>query len=494
MKVSKFWKLTFGGGLVLVALIAVLLWKNLPSPREEKPVFKPPLKGTEILLEATQRVNSIGRGGTWEKKKEQRGIWALDPDTGKIRLLIPDGEHPIWEPQHNYFAYRKGDNIFITPRSGAYEERVMWIGERWHSTLTFPFDLLEPVGWIPNHGVLLFLGPSKQLVRSPGSIECQGDSTPSFQGISAARLIPLKTHLEALKYRSRRWSAYAWHLDTSKAFPFHHCGNPSASPDGKHIVFEVFRYAPGIGKLSSKIAIAEIKWMEKKSRPAELENVRRLTQLPEDLLEVNPRWSPDGKMIAFDVIDPKDASRTPHVIRIDGTGLKGWKLSRDDLGREHIRLQDGLTKTEHEDEVRVLDWLADGRLVLVQAKPASIIALTDRLVDMVWVVDLQHRHPPLRIQRPKDVFFAPYIKHYALLALSPTRRQLAWIDSLAYPTRSIVADEILIFDIPAPEDREALLISKADIADLKYRPRITFLSSFEDLKVMVEWEVDWISW
>jgi len=47
-------------------------------------------------------------------------------------------------------------------------------------------------------------------------------------------------------------------VDISDYFPKHYIGNPTISFDGKYIVFEAFRYIPGIGKINSKLVLAEL--------------------------------------------------------------------------------------------------------------------------------------------------------------------------------------------------------------------------------------------
>lgn len=65
--------------ITLFLLLEVIQFTSNQTQKTYNLKFTPPLKGTEILLEAEQK------GGL------KRGIWALDLGTEKARFLIPNG-------------------------------------------------------------------------------------------------------------------------------------------------------------------------------------------------------------------------------------------------------------------------------------------------------------------------------------------------------------------------------------------------------------------
>lgn len=421
--------------------------------------FKPPLKGTEILMEADQL----------SSKQRKRGIWALDPEKGKARFLIPDGSRPIWSPKRNYFAYRKINVINVVSRDGTYHDPL----------ITPSSDDGELMGWGHTEQWILFVGPI-----------LLGDPTPE------RRLPPLQTICFASFDPKKYYLFESGMVYVYEVFPEYHCGNPSVSPDDKRIAFEVFKYASGIGKLNSKIAIASIASRDSSILPFRriyVENVHRLTQLPVELGEINPKWSPDGKKIAFDVIDLQRGRRTTHIINVDGTGLKGLKLSKEEItvttpsGRSFkkkttlLRIEEGLVRGNHENELRVLGWLSDNRLIVVETE----FALTRFVNKMdnfdycegIWIVDFEQRHPPLLI--------IPYTSmRTSFLCLSSSKKQLAWSFAVG---DCLISMKLL--KIPSPHEKEAISILHQWWASLK-----RYSSHLFDVSVPRDLAVYWMNW
>lgn len=439
MRTAKFTIWTASVIILMVWLVQSAI-SQLPEISHQQ--FQPPLKGTEILMEADQITSP----------KRRRGIWALDPKTGTVCFLIPNGSNPIWSPNRNYFAYRDGDFIRVVNRSGTYDV-----------SMPSPLRGGELMGWGHAEKWVLFMTPILFQVypeRQPwmmGEEGCQ-----YFQIIHFALFDPEEHSLLVTGDLSI----------ALKVFPFHHCGNLSVSPDGKYIAFEIFKYASGIGKFRSKIVVAEL------DRNYTVKMIRRLTELPEHLMEINPKWSLDGKQIAFDIVDLQKSSRTTHIINVDGTGLKGLNLTREEITvttrrgsrfREiatFIRIEEGLVTEEHENELRALGWLQDNRLVVAESKYSMTRfadVMDDPIADCggVWIVDFKLRHPPTLITPGAGGDIRD-----AFLLLSPDRRQLAWSMGVG---DSIISMQL--FSLPDPEDKEAILIRDQWYALLRWSPQ-----------------------
>lgn len=392
-----------------------------------RPKFSAPLKGTEILLEADQI----------ESKQKRRGIWALEPRTGKARFLIPNGTRPFWSPKRNYIAYQEHNEIKVVDKTGRIEVSA---------TPVF-FEGGQLIGWGHNEEFILYTAPGLT------------------GGFCFLRFNPKEPSLTEAGF-----------VDPSEHFPGHHFGNPAISPDGKYIVFEAFRYAPGIGKVSSKLVIAELtvitrrisellepdELARKKSYSVEIDvkNVRRLTSLPMEFMEVNPQWSPDGRKIAFEIVGPQKVNRIVHVINLDGSGLKGLHLriekvkkiiSGNTYHEEEVllRVQEGLVtdmETYKDHDFKVIGWLSNSQIVVAQ----SIVDLTRYINPMnepitgllaLEIVDVEQRHPPIL------TLFTGRISKF--LCLSPWKKQFVWGEGF-----DDFLTSVYLFDIPKPQKTE----------------------------------------
>lgn len=419
------------------------------SPKARLLKFSPPLKGTEILLEADQPKSELRR----------RGIWALDPETDKARFLIPNGSRPIWSPKRNYFAYRKYNFIHVVDVKGRIDAETE-PGRAGDGEL---------LGWGHNERWILYIAP---VCRRIGW-ELLGNFV-YLQTIKFARFNPKKPYMED-----------GGIVNVWEKFPLHHVGNASISPDGKYIAFEVFKYASGVGKLNSKIALAELR---EENGALLVKNIRRLTSLPMELMEINPKWSPDNKRIAFDVVNPGNGSRIAHVINLDGSELRGLRLYQEEIyprvkGKEKLlRVEEGLVRESlMNKDLRVLDWLPDNRLAVVESKfilTRHVDRLDDRFGDCegVWVVDFEKRHPPLLIPCLMG------LGEIKFLFLSPDKKRLAIAGGV---------DEFIIFieliDIPDPQNKGAMSIIHPHRATLKFPFSRRYLSSFESTVYWINW-------
>lgn len=407
----------------LSLLISLFAWLDQFTTSQSqippRPKFSPPLKGTEILLEADQP----------ESKQRRRGIWAMDPKTGKVRFLIPNGSRPFWSPKRNYIAYQKYNEIKVIDKAGRFEV----------SCSPVFFEKGQLVGWGHNEELLLYI-------------------TPNF-------------HLGFLRFNPKKTSlTEAGFVDISDYFPKHYIGNPTISFDGKYIVFEAFRYIPGIGKINSKLVLAELYerissyviiggFLEKFSDldiDLDIKNIRRLTSLPMEFIEINPQWSPDNKKIAFEVVGLNKSNRIAHIINLDGSGLKGFKLYIGHLRDKEealIKIQEGLvTEMEVYDdhELRVIGWLSSSRIAIAE----SIFELNryaDRMNELVAglvavrVVDIEQTHP--------FVDFLTTGRNSKFLQISPNKKQLVLGEGF-----DDFLTSVYLFDIPETQNINQLYL------------------------------------
>lgn len=346
--------------------------------------FEPPLKGTEMLIEADGKQNGVRR----------RGIWAYEPETGKLRLLIENAQRPIWNPQHTHFAFRRAETFCVSDLRGKRYE---------------PLDSLcggDLIGWHPDGKRLFFWNPLDSSLRPVQTDRCTEGWTGFTVGVWEARL------------DERKGVITGAFLQTDKGFRGYHVGKVCFSPDGRKVALEVYRAVPLVGRLESKIAIADV------SERGEVGPLRRLTRLPDRFYELNPVWSPDGQHIAFDVVNARQQTCVPCVARPDGE-IVGFLIEASE--------QEAAGSTEPQNPVKrlpslpddhaqqpwtVLDWVSHDRLAIVTS-PLILTRDAHMTVDRVLITDI-YAKKPLVTACPS---WSDGLVH-GLLLLSPDRSKL----------------------------------------------------------------------
>ena len=292
--------------ITVVCLYVVIFSFGLLSEPKTKEQCPQPLEISpyDILLEAETPNSPRGIYVVHflERKSSPQEIHA------EVRLLIPRGQRPRWSPRRQYILYECDGRIHVLERKTGkiVSQRGLMRG--------------YPVyGWGPDD--------NKILLGSDRYIETQGKFTRTVLGFRVAWKDDRDDWTEDNLGDTIGFAVYG--------ITFHHSkladlwlGNPTLSPDGKRCAFEAYRLVSDYGRSYSKIYTIE--WVEppKKSKDMEYLPIQRLTNLPDDLLEVNPKWSPDGKWIAFEVINPKALSHQVYIASPDGSIVKPIPMPR----------------------------------------------------------------------------------------------------------------------------------------------------------------------
>jgi dipeptidyl aminopeptidase/acylaminoacyl peptidase len=199
-------------------------------------------------------------------------------------------------------------------------------------------------------------------------------------------------------------------------------GNPTLSPDGKQCAFEAYLPMSDYGRSYSKIYIVE--WAN--SLDPEHLPIRRLTNLPDDLLEVNPKWSPDGKWIAFEVIDPKVPSHRVYIASPDGGIVQPIPVPKS-----------------HGNKFTIVKWFRKSPKLLIRIEKLNEIPITK--LREFGVID---------IHNPANSKIITCETNIGLIALSPGDTALVVYD--AYAINFPYATSLRIVWIETPPDSQTV--------------------------------------
>lgn len=162
-------------------------------------------------------------------------------------------------------------------------------------------------------------------------------------------------------------------------------GTPTMSPDWSMHAFEGYRPISNYGRNYSKIYV--VKWIEppQYSKDHSWLPIWRLTNLPDDMLEVNPKFSPNGKWVAFEVIDPKASTHWVYLATPDSKVIRPIPLpypSIPDWLRESTR--------QYYEQMRykIVKWIGNEKL-LVRLEPMTFTGRIEGINTVeFWLVDL----------------------------------------------------------------------------------------------------------
>lgn len=298
MKKTLFW----GSLLFLVVMIAVFVISYVQGNNISDNEFEWRLTGREILVEMMDPSGN-----------KDNGIYAIDPFAENIepKLLIKNGHKPEWSPNHKFFVYIEGISLWMAQIDGS----VLRISNGAISEINInSYD--PPVRWLQNGGYAIkynfeSLGtaiyPTSSIFNPPTDLK----------NLNTQVFIPPMRHWKEPPVGAKlKWN------------DIQAVRNVDMSPDGKHYVLQVAPLAPmDVRNNESKIYINDRAYNEDEVLKGWYTSVgmiknppRRLTNLNDNICEINPMWSPDGEWIAFTVIHLDDGYMAPAVCKPDGTG------------------------------------------------------------------------------------------------------------------------------------------------------------------------------
>lgn len=322
-----------------------------------------------------------------ECPNEPRGIyvvhWLNDRNKpngrirAKVKLLLPLGSRPRWSPHRNYILYERYRSIHVMDRKGNVVSQRGWMGN-------FPV-----YGWGPDDNAIL-IGTERSVESDIPGLSSLGFKTLWKEPWEKWK----RDHLgEPIGHPGWGGITFSHHKLSDEWW----LGAPTMSPDWSMHAFEAYRPISNYGRSYSKIYV--VKWVEppeeKVIKSLDYLPIWRLTNLPDDLLEVNPKWSLDGKWIAFEVIDSKASTHRVYVATPDGKVIKPILLpfqepNIPDLPLSKITWESN--KRYYEGHVRytIVKWLKGARLLtrLERMGPSSV---TENSVEF-WLVDLEEKH------------------------------------------------------------------------------------------------------
>jgi len=335
--------------LLLTCIIALLMFGSLLGQVKKKATRQAfEVAPHELLLEA-------------ERPGAQRGIYVvrwLKPSRddlkhnripAKVELIIPQGCRPRWSPQRSYILYERFGQIHVMDRKGNTVSQKGYMRG-------------YPVyGWGPDDNSILV-----------GSDRYLSDGTVGL-GFQTFWKEPWETWAEGILTDTIGMPAQYGITFSHPQLPDDlWLGAPTMSPDWSMHAFEAYRPTSDYGRSYSKIYV--VRWVNPPSEQFKDRSwlpIWRLTNLPDDLLEVNPKWSPDGKWIAFEVINPKSSTHRVYLASPDGKIVRPIPLpSPDELVHPNPSVQELL---RHERmryyermRYRVIKWLSKGKRMLIR--------------------------------------------------------------------------------------------------------------------------------
>ena len=261
-------------------------------------------------------------------------VWVMNADGSEPLNLTPQpgtDSDPVWSPDGRRIAFVRDNDIWLMNADGSGQRRLArhaWLSSAptWSpdgrklafgsETATAPFGVSTP----EIHVVNADGSGQRNLTRNPAH-----DSDPAWS--PDGRKITFVRNFEI--YVMNADGSGQQNLTRSPAHDF----APAWSPDGQRIVFErrlarrQYGACPGCGGAT----IFEVHVMN-----ADGSGPRRLTrnagQVHEGAIGAQPRWSRDGRQIAF--VGGRDGNADIYVMNADGSGQRN--LTRNARGHDTV--------------------------------------------------------------------------------------------------------------------------------------------------------------
>jgi hypothetical protein len=316
-------------------------------PHSETNGKRPALTGQEILLELSD-----------ESGKMPDGIYTLDLREKKPvpRLFMKNGTRPAWDPARKLIAYTDGRSLWAARNDGTRLLVDVGLGQ----------DLEReerPVQWLRGGGFIVVRKSFSAGSCVQGSADGEGGGE-SGRWSDFLLFPPSLKQARSIGSHDSRFRSYS-----TKAMDM--------SPDKKQLAEEVGPYTPNdLFRGDSRVYVV-------KAGSDSSQFGRRLTILGNGTCEMSPLWSPDGKWIAFTVVNFSRDYVAPAVCQPDGRSYaellpKGSQFhtdypptcaqwiptSRFDLQPEAHR-QASTSSSWGALSIRPLEWSDDGKYLLL---------------------------------------------------------------------------------------------------------------------------------
>lgn len=254
-------------------------------------------------------------------------LWLIDLGTRKY-FQLTQGEKaqraPAWSPNGNKIAFlsnRKGPNqIWVISPDGGEAELAANFGR---------VNIMQ-FRWLPQGNGFVFMAVRPQLPQPPSPQRSPSRERPLEGPIIVDKNV---THYNLKPRLKARLLKVIFGEKRPEMLIKEDCHVLSfdISPDGKTVVFSS---QPASGRLYEKESDLKILDLNSKT-------VRELITQPGS--DLNPRFSPDGKKIAFIHHEGDLANRKLQIVGVDGVGLKEAAPSHD----ENIRNYDWSSDNHH---------------------------------------------------------------------------------------------------------------------------------------------------
>ncbi len=330
--------------------------------------FDGPLTGREMLVQLED-----------PSGKRPSGIYALDPfaENPEPKLLFRNGERPVWNPAHTYFAYLNLGSVFVARTDGRAWCVLSPLSTRWDRALRAPEAQLR---WTAD-GTLLAVAVSDRIGQFTYLVMQTAPELPEDEAAVDWVLLPLPPVLALRKPISEH---YATDVEWSDLLIVR---DMDYAPNSSGIVVQEAPFLPyGLGNEHSKLytyrsrSKAERKEHQTCFADTGMSSAwwkpERLTGLPDTVTEMAPQWSPDGEWVAFTAVNPEESWAGAFVARPDGSGCIGLWPPANAEG-ENVWLPPGPLPSVPfpagwesngwgQSNERPVEWSDDGRYLLVE--------------------------------------------------------------------------------------------------------------------------------
>lgn len=344
------------------------------------------LSGEELLVEISSQRKDLP-SGIYAIKPPQAGSLSKG-STPKPILIAVGGQRPNWSPRHKMFTFLAGGRIWLGNPAGvsgpiapALPESISAPAEppmRWGQG-GFGYAISRSPGW----GSKVTIGG----VHEDYPVEMVRPSA-LWSGRFPIDVLPLNS--PAPEVAKISWP----NILTTNEATFSPDGRRMAAevyPAGPHDVnrnqsqIRIFQYQPWSGpnrkqKYNPTLNEPELRESEAafycvSTIPAFLPKSNQLFPGASKDAQFSPRWSPDGKWIAFSQYSASEQTFTPYVIEVDAPGSRPMSLS---IGPANDPQNMPTSAAWGRQSAEVLGWASNNRVWMVDGSRSQLRSATLR--------------------------------------------------------------------------------------------------------------------